>query len=146
MRLFRKTLGASVVSVLLGAGLLAVFLVYGRGGGQSVVVAAGNVPQGFYTVTTAELVIPAPGNGSGNLQADVLCSSGDLATGGGHIIHPSSTTDIFVTKSYGTDSTGAFAPAAADRWRVKVLNPNALAEKRLTVHVVCADVTPPYGP
>lgn len=98
---------------------------------------AGDEPD-FYTVSTAELSIPAPGDGTGNLQANVLCNTGDIVVGGGHIIHPSSTGGIFVTKSYATDTSGAFAPAAADRWRVKVLNPADLSGKKLTVHAVCA--------
>lgn len=96
----------------------------------------------FYTVTTREIPIPNPLDASGNLQEDVLCRSGDLAVGGGHIVHPSSTTGVFVTKSYATNAAGDFAPANADRWRVKVLNPNAFEGKRLTVHVVCTRTAP----
>ncbi len=141
-----RVLVAVALSSLLVVGLMIMVTGYGAGEYKNVALASGPPPMALYTVSTEELAIPVPGDGTGNLQANVLCGAGDLATGGGHIIHPSSTTDVFVTKSYATDATGSFAPAAADRWRAKVLNPNDLANKRLTVHVVCADVTPPFGP
>lgn len=96
----------------------------------------------IYTVSTAETPIPNTPSSEGNLQQDVLCKAGDFAIGGGHIIHPSSTTDILVTKSYATNAAGDFAPSKADRWRGKVLNPRNLTDKRFTVHVVCMNVAP----
>lgn len=126
-----RALSTPMAAGLLVVGLLALAPAHG--------LAQGDPPHGrFYTVTTAEIAIPAPGGGTGSLQADVICDTGDAVVGGGYIIHPSSTTGIFVTKSYGTDTSGAFAAAHADRWRVKVLNPGDLAAKRLTVHAVCA--------
>jgi hypothetical protein len=100
----------------------------------------------FYTVATAEIPIPDTPAGEGNVQQDVLCKPGDLAASGGHIVHPSSTVGVFVTKSYPTNAAGDFTPAASpaspDRWRVKVLNPNNLTGKRVTAHVFCLDITP----
>jgi hypothetical protein len=101
-----------------------------------------------YNVNTAETLIPNTPPGAGNLQLDVLCRPGDVATGGGVIIHPSGTTDLFVTKSYGTDAAGAVAspvliqPILADRWRGKVVNPRDIAGKNFSVHVVCLKLTP----
>lgn len=111
-------------------------------GGPEAGVALAQPRQQFYTVTTRELPIPSLGDATGNLQEDVLCRPGDVAVGGGHIVHPSSTTGVFVTKSYATNAAGDFAPSNADRWRVKVLNPNAFPEKKLTVHVVCSRAAP----
>ena len=106
----------------------------------------------FYVVTTAELPIPDAPAGEGNLQQAALCKPGDLAIGGGHIIHPSSTAGVFVTKSYPTDATGspslstgfvaAPLPASPDRWWVKVVNPSNLTGKRLSIHVFCLGLTP----
>ena len=105
----------------------------------------------FYVVTTAEIPIPDAPAGEGNVQQDVLCKPGDLAVGGGHIVHPSSTVGVFVTKSYPTDATGAPSlstgfvasplPASPDRWWVKVVNPNNLTGKKLLVHVFCIGLT-----
>lgn len=130
----RKLLLGLLLAVL--TGLLASLWALGSRSEVSVALAQPRLQ--FYTVTTREIPVPSPGDATGNLQEDVLCSTGDLAVGGGHIVHPSSTTGIFVTKSYATNAAGDFAPANADRWRVKVLNPNDFTGKRLTVHVVCA--------
>lgn len=123
--------GASVV------GLFAFAQVYHSGAGPSVALAQ---PRVVYNAATGELPIPNPGDGTGNLQADAVCGPGDIALGGGHIVHPSGTTNMFITKSYATDATGGFTPYVGDgnRWRVKVLNPNDQAGKKLSVHVVCA--------
>lgn len=129
-----------LLSTLFVIGLLGAMALYSGSTGPGVALAQES-PTGFYTVSTAELPIPAPGDRTGNLQEDVLCDPGDLAVGGGHIIHPSSTTGVLITKSYATDATGAFAPAIAERWRVKVLNPGDSSGIRLTVHAACTDVS-----
>ena len=129
----RKLLVGPLGIVLIG--LWAVVLIYASRSSTGVALAQPRLQ--LYTVTTREIPIPSPGDATGNLQEDVVCRSGDLAVGGGHIIHPSSTTGIYVTKSYATNAQGDFAPANADRWRVKVLNANDFTGKRLTVHVVC---------
>jgi hypothetical protein len=101
-----------------------------------------------YNVNTAETPIPNTPPGAGALQLDVLCKPGDIATGGGVVIHPSGTTDMFVTKNYGTDAAGAVAspvliqPILADRWRGKVVNPRDIADKKFSVHVICLKVSP----
>lgn len=120
----------------------------GNVGGPEVALAQAPSGTQFYNAATDELRI-APGSG-GDLQADAVCDRGDVAVGGGHIVHPSSTTVMFVTKSYATDRTGDFTPPyVADRWRVKVVHPDTLGPasiERLSVHVVCADVTAPFRP
>lgn len=141
--------GSTAVALggLLVLGLVAFAQLPASGAGANVALAQGS-PPGFYNVATGELTIPD--GAAGFLQADAICSTGDVAVGGGHIVHPSSTTGMFVTKSYPTDSTGDFTPPyIADRWRVKVAHPADLTggpTEKLTVHVVCADITPPFGP
>lgn len=130
----------ALVSFLTVGGLFASVVAY-RAVASPDFALAQESARGYYTASTAELPIPAPGNRTGNLQEDIVCDPGDLAVGGGHIIHPSSTTGISVTKSYATDATGAFAPAIADRWRVKVLNPGDSSGVRLTVHAACVDAS-----
>lgn len=144
------------VVVALGGVLLAGLFVFAAlpHEGAGLEVALAQAPAGgFYNVATDESAgtIPNPlGNGSGELQIDALCDTGDIAVGGGHIVHPSGTTGIFVTKSYATDKSGDFTPPyIADRWRVKVVHavdPARVGAARLTAHVVCADVTAPFRP
>ena len=140
------TLKRGSVAVALGGvlvvGLTVLALAHGSAG-LDVAQAQGSAIE-FYNVGTAELAIPAePG---GNLQADAVCRPGDVAVGGGHIVHPSGTIGMFVTKSYATDRTGAFKPPyTADRWRAKVVHADSLgaaSTEKLTVHAVCAKLTP----
>ena len=148
------TLQRGGLAVALGGalvvGLVAFAQLAGNVGGPEVALAQAPSGTQFYNAATDETSLAArigagPG---GDLQADARCDPGDVAVGGGHIVHPSSTTGMFVTKSYATDATGKFVPPyVADRWRVKVVHAQDIgpgSTERLTVHVVCADVTAPF--
>lgn len=131
---------------LLVLGALTFLEADGRGPGSGVALAGGAAGAQEYYVTTTGPTIDV-GSAAGDAgQGAAECDEGDVAVGGGWIIHPSSTSDVVITKSIPGNATKdpPFTDGALRAWFVKALRaaggPGEAA--KLDVFVRCADFPP----